>query len=197
MQPWNTATTINVDIQDTPPSARVVSSAPAPVKKLKVFTSKDHRVANPSTMCGGAGVAATSSGTSLVTSRKTHEESTTGGCVSYNSSIPRGGAGRRTVVGGTVVHNGKPAVSDRTAMATNMKVAKRTAARSIESSASQRGETVDQASRMGAISRPPDPAGVRIGTVASQRPSKLPGSIHRGRSIPTRSTTLRSTLARK
>lgn len=165
--------------QNTPPGTRRISSVPAPTKKVQVFTSKHHRTANTSAQRGTVELVTTRSGTNV--SAKLPKDSAAGSCATYNSGIPRGSAGRR---GDTKEKCKQSAASGRS---TNLKVPVRTVDRTIEASALHKGETMEQVSRMGTVSRLPGPAVARIGMVPSERLSKLPELTHRGRSDVMRS----------
>ena len=162
--------------ENTPPGTRRASSVPAPIKKLRVFTSKHHQTANT---CGKreiAGKVAASSGSSYPSSKISFQESAVGCGTSCVSGIPRGSAAKGAVVGDIVEqYRGKPGVRS------NTKVPSRTV-RSIEE------ETAGRSSSMGVVSRLPGPAVVRGGTGASQGRYGRPESTQRGRSIPVRST---------
>lgn len=162
----------------TPPGARRISSVPAPIKKLRVFTSKNLRTANTFTKRGTTGMIG--SDTSCLASKPPPQESAVGSRTSRNSEIPRGNAAKGTVL--VQQHKRKPSTS---AVKTGGHIPGRTV-RSFEVSTLHKEETA-QLSRMGTHSRLPGPAGVRSGTVANQVRYARPESTLQGRSIPVRS----------
>ncbi|KAF8518217.1 hypothetical protein JB92DRAFT_3142116 [Gautieria morchelliformis] len=187
VQALHTQSTTITGGQNTPPSARRVSSVPAPVKTLRVFTSKHHHTAFTVAKRGTAGTLATSSGTSLMT-KISPRESARGCGASCPSGIPRGSGAQGAGVDG-IEERRKPTVSKRAPPAkpitSNMKAPGHTA-RSTEASTVLKEEVAERVSRTSTISRLPGPAGTVVG------PSRRSGSAQNGRSIPVRSTSSRS-----